>query len=299
MNKGIVIYAFKKPAYGKFAYNLAASIKFHSPELPICLIHDELALTHLSIEQKALFDTQIIIATEDLYDDRKFSPGKAKILGYKYFPYDQNMVIDADSLCIQALEPLFDKYNKKPIYSQCSGTWTEEANEWTCQWLPLTICKELFDLPKTYRLFEINSSFVLVRKCKESEDFYNQAYQNYLKGVGHPKLGKWGGSFPDELALNIAFAQTGLQPNFEDLLLEEINNVIQKPVFFSTNYTNRFGQIQKDYYFLGFYGGRNFTSHSLQDFYDAKMREICGKLGLPFHQWKCHLLMKDKHVNEK
>lgn len=298
MDKGVIIYAFKKPSYGKLAFNLAVSLKFHSPEIPICLIHDELALKHLGIDHLKFFDKFIPIERNDLYDNIHFAPGKAKILGYKYFPFDQNMILDADSICVRPIEPLFESCQAKPIYSQSTGTWTEVADDWTCQWMNLKICKEVFKLPKKYQLFEINSSFMLVKKCKESEKFYTQAMENYTAGVNHKKLRKWGGGFPDELAFNIAFAQTGLSPAFDDLKLENINNVIQKPVFFSTNYTNRWGEIHKDYYFLGFFGGRNFTSKSLQEHYDTLMRGHAKHFGF-MHQWKCHLLMKDKHVNEK
>lgn len=118
MTRGCVIYALKKPAYGKFAWNLAVSIKAHSPDIPICVIHDDSALTHLEQWQLDFFTHRIRINDEDLKHGIKFSPGKAKLCGYKYFPFDKNMIIDADSICIAPVENLFDKCTR-PFHAQC------------------------------------------------------------------------------------------------------------------------------------------------------------------------------------
>lgn len=299
MNKGIIIYAFKKTAYGKFAYNLAVSLKYNSPELPICLLHDGNAIMHLTIDQRKFFDQEIIISYEDMYDKGMFSPGKAKLSGYKYFPYEWNMIIDADTVCIKPLGELFEKCSNKPIYSQTVGTWTEEAESWTCQWMSLSNCKAIFDLPIKYRLFEINSSFMIVHKCEEADKFYQQALVNYYKGDRNPKVSKiWGGTFPDELAFNIAFAQCGIEPNFDDLSYDQINNINPKPIYFSTLEAYKPNKYGDDFYFLGCYGGRNFTSKSLQDQCDRYMRGYANHFGL-VHQWKYHLLMRSKHIEGK
>lgn len=299
MDKGIIIYAFGKPTYGKMAFNLAVSLKFNSPDIPICLIHDDTALSHLNADHLAYFNKQVQIDKSDLWDNRTFSPGKAKLSGYKYFPFERNMIIDADSVCIKPIEPLFEMCDPKPIYSQTVGTWLEDAKDWTCQWMALKVCKEVFDLPEKYRLFEINSSFMYVRKCKESQAFYNQALQNYEKGVGNPGVSKiWGRTFPDELAFNIAFAQTGIEPNFNNLAYPDINNIDPKPVFFSQIEAYKPKKHGNEYYFLGCYGGPGFTSHSLVSQCDTFMQKYAAHFSY-FHQWKFHLMMKNKHITTK
>lgn len=291
MDNGIVIYAFKKPSYGKLAFNLAISLKYHSPDIPICLIHDEEAIRHLADKLK-IFDVLIKIAHDDLYDGMKFTPGKAKLSGYKYFPFERNMIIDADSLCIRPVEPLFEKCGTKSIYAQTVWVGDQQATEWTCTWMSLEACKQAFVLPKAFQLFEINSSFFYVKKGKEAEAFYKQALSNYKPD--HPKLRKWGGGFPDELAFNIAFAQTGVNPAFDDLKKEDINNIAPIPVYFSRSSPLKNVAQRTDLFFIGMYGGRNFTSKGLQAQYDAFMREYSRKFEF-VHQWKGHLLMRDKH----
>lgn len=298
MTRGVIIYAFKKPAYGKFAFNLAASIRYHSPDLPICLIHDEEALKHLQNWQRDYFHKKIKIDRVDLYDGPRASPGKAKLSGYKYFPFDQNMIIDADSICIKDIRPLFDQCNEKPVYSQAVGSWNQDADSWTCQWMPLKLVKGVFDLPKEYRIFEINSSFMLIRKSPEAQKFYAQAFENYMAGNNHPKVRSWGGTFPDELAFNVAFAQCGIEPHFHDQEPETLSNAGQKPVFFSTRFTNDWGFVAKNYHFIGFFGDMHFTSRSLQEHYDRLMKSYGAAFEFS-HYYKIHQLMKEKHVLSK
>lgn len=298
MNRGVIIYAFKKPAYGKLAWNLAVSIKRHNPDLPIAVIHDDTALSHLEEWRMNYFDHKIKINKEDLYHEEKFSPGKAKLSGYKYFPFDENLIIDADSICIQPLDLIFDVAAKKNIYAQVCSVVNHESEYWNCQWMPLNHVKEAFPLPEKYLLFEINSSFMLVKKSEEAEAFYAKAIENFLTGNDHEKLHKWGGGFPDELAFNVAFAQCGVQPHFDNQQLLELSNDTQWPIFFSTRCTNNWGFIHSGYHFIGYFGDRRFTDKSLQDHYDRIMVGNGAHFGFS-HYYKMHLLMKEKHVLTK
>lgn len=295
MSKGVAIYAFKKAAYGKLAWNLAVSIRANNPDLPVSVITDGKALGHLADWQMAYFDKVVQMSMDDLYEKEKFMPGKGKLSGYKYLPYDHTMIIDADSICIGNIGDLFEK-STGPIHSQAVGVFSAKDTTWTCQWMSLENVKEVYSLGDKFTIYEINSSFMCVRKCEESEQFYNQALSNYKTGIEAPKFRKWGGGFPDELAFNVAFAQCKINPSFADQ--EVLSNDSQWPIFFSTRFTNDWSYVHNNFKFIGYFGDRHFTDRSLQDQYDRLMIGYGRKFGF-MHQYKMHQLMKEKHVLSK
>jgi len=295
VSRGIVIYAFKKAAYGKLAYNLAISIKHHNSALKIAVLTDGNALGHLTADEQSIFDHIVSISENDLYHNGKFSAGKAKLSGYKYFPFDHNLIVDADSICVNDIEPLFDRCTKN-VHAQTCSVATEKDEHWNCQWMPFKIVKEVFDLPEKFTAYEINSSFMSVKKSEEAEKFYAQALANFTSNDTHPKLRTWGGGFPDELAFNIAFAQLGINPAFEHQTI--ISNDTQWPVFFSSKFTNGWAYVINNFHFIGFYGDKWFTDRSLQDQYDRFMVNYLSELGRQ-HLYKIGHLMKSKHVLNK
>lgn len=295
MSKGVVIYAFKKAAYGKFAYNLAVSIKHHNPDLKVSVLTDGKALSHLAGYERSIFDHEILMNHDDLHHNDKFSAGKAKLSGYKYFPFDHTIIIDADSICINNIEALFNKCTKD-VHAQTCSVATQDDEHWKCQWMPFKFVKECFELPEKFTAYEINSSFMSIKKGDQAKDFYDHALKNFLSNSTHPKLRTWGGGFPDELAFNIAFAQLGLNPAFD--FQDPISSETQWPIFFSTKFTNTWDFVLNNYHFMGFFGDRSFTDKSLQDQYDRYMNNYLRALDRR-HNYKIHQLMKGKHVLSK
>lgn len=301
-NKGVVIYAFKKPAYGKLAWNLAASIKAVSPNIPVAVITDEDgvkdkgALSHLEQWRLDYFSHIIVMSNDDLYDNGKFSPGKGKISGYKYFPFERNMIIDADSICIEPIEPLFDKCTKD-IHSQVVGVFPYSNEKWTCQWMSLPDVKDTFDVDSKSTFYEINSSFFYAKKGEVAEQLYTQAMANYELAKGNDKVRKWGGTFPDELAFNVAFAQCGVNPLF-DGQDETISTNDSIPILFGTQFNNDWSFAHKIYNFITLYGDASFSAKKLQEYYDRLMVGVGRKLSFQ-HIFKISSLMKEKHVLSK
>jgi alpha-N-acetylglucosamine transferase len=295
MTRGIVIYALKKPAYGKLAWNLAVSIKASNPGLPVAVIVWGKAMDHLEDWRREYFDQIIPMAEADLMEGGKFMPGKAKLSGYKYLPFDENIIIDADSICINNLDELWSVCRGN-IHAQAVGRFTQEDETWTCQWMGLPDVREAFKCPEQHTFFEINSSFMYVRKSADSHAFYDRALMNYHEARNNAKLRKWGGGFPDELGFNIAFMQCEIDPSFQHQT--EISNEAQWPILFSTRSNNDWTHIFEHYKFIGFFGDKNFTAKNLQDTYDRIMTGHAARLGFT-HHFKMHQLMKEKHVKEK
>jgi hypothetical protein len=189
----------------QWAVNLAASVKFYSPDLHVTLLHDG-CFDSLPEDEKTVFDTEIEIEKTDYFDDG-FQPGLAKLSLYKYFKHDENIFIDADSICIADLNTLFDACNSVDIGLQVYNV-AKTKDEWQCKWATWEQLKEWYGLEN--ELSEINSSFIYSKKNKTAEKFWKQARKNYIKNLET----LWAGKFPDELAFDVATAQTGISGKF-------------------------------------------------------------------------------------
>lgn len=65
--RGILLLALGQPHYGNYAANLAMSIKFNCPDMPIALIHDEGAIRHISADKRLQLFDELIEAPKDTY----------------------------------------------------------------------------------------------------------------------------------------------------------------------------------------------------------------------------------------
>ena len=226
---GIVIMAFGKSAYHEMAYNFAISVKAFDRDLPIQLICDskDVLLAH----KYWVFDIITIIDQNDLYSGRGFSPGRAKTRVDKYLAFDNNLYFDTDGVALKSLQPLIDMLLALPengyFYSQVAS-WdnpngvTPKANlkrdgaEFfgnTMQWASLDTIWEYHELDDDAEVVAINSSFMFLRKGKKLTNFFEQVRDNIDNGIPVDRLKMaWGGTYPDELAFNIACAQYKIDP---------------------------------------------------------------------------------------
>lgn len=313
--KGIVLLAVGKPSYMKFAYQQALSIKYHSPNIPIQLICEQELLSPLKDKWKVIFDEITFIQKEDAYRpvelkgriSEQLEPGFAKLNIYKYLKYDESIYFDVDGICITDVNPLF-KECKKDIHAQVVSTVDETAEKWKCQWMPLENVKKHYELPKEFRLPEINSSFMFIRKSKEAENFYKRALGNFRTDIPQKDFGMgWGARFPDELALNIAFAQERLEPSFSLTKEPDFERVV--PIYFRTSgdkgnngKPDPLAEIAAKHYVIGVFGSYKFNHSSIvgtAGYYDKCMQKYSKELMQENIAYKIYNLMQDKHVTNK
>lgn len=313
--KGILLLAIGKPAYIQFAVNMALSIREYGCELPIHLVYGktdkgELLWNWLPDDEKALFTSHEEMKEVHYQDiikkgieaESKLSPGKAKLHINLYSPFDKTIYIDVDGLCVRDLTSLFDLCDGY-FHSQTVKVFTENDEVWACQWMNFENVKRYFPMPKTYNIYELNSSFQYF--TKEAAAFYEKARTNYNEPIPKEDFGKsWGGSFPDELALNVATAQMGIDPTIKGC---------QYPVYFR----NRTGDgmlkdkgmddplemIQERHYILGLYGDYRFNHHSIVDdfsgYYNRILHPLWHKELKRNNPYKSASLMRSKHVLSK
>jgi hypothetical protein len=203
VTKGIYIFISGHESYANWAVILAASVKYYSP-LHITLLHDGL-YDKIPDYERVVFDC-VVKADPKHYtgNDGRFQPGKFKLYLNEYFQHDQNIFIDADSILIGDISKLFDI--EKDIAIQCYAKVTHESKEWGCKWADWNYLKVMYDLPKEFVLCELNSSFIFSKRTEKANTFWKQAQANFKDDYQT----KWGTKFPDELAFDVATAQTGI-----------------------------------------------------------------------------------------
>lgn len=288
MKREVILMAFGKPAYGWMAYNLAVTIKHHSPDIKVALVFEESAMQYTP--DRWPFDRMVEINHEHLYDGDKFNPGKAKTRIYEYLEAESTIYLDVDALLVKPIEGLFDACEKSGKYycTQVVGKQQPKTGRdfSQMQWAYLDEVQSHYGIDPESWVYATNSSFAYIKKGKESKALFAQIQAN----IDNPcKLRMdWGQTFPDELALNVALAQMNHDPSLEI-----------EPVYFNyATAVHNFSPLIEKHYVFGFYGGVGFTSSSLWEYYDRYMFQVLNQKGFE-HSFKSHLIVKQKHANKR
>lgn len=266
MDRGVVILCMRKPQYACAAFNLALSIKRHSPDMNITLLTDGIHNKAFSADHFSVFNF--------ITEIKEKSVAEAKVNIGKYVDYKHNLYIDADSICVQPLEPLFDKLKGNEFKSNVIDNYT--------LWTTKEAFQEFFNVD-TWQT--INSSWMYFENIK----VFDTADKYFQKGFDRDKLDQvWGGHIPDELFFNGALAKLGIDAkvDFEPMLFDDKKKPIQ------------IGKMCDEYYFVTFYGNQNSTRLELREWYDREMFRICAHYNME-HRFKMHEIITHKLVNEK
>lgn len=279
--RGVVLLVWGKRGYGFAAYNLAVSLKYHSPSIPITLIaHPE---TMKQVGDLSVFDS--VIWNETFVTD----PGRFKATLYKYLPYDYNLYLDVDGFCFHPYDGLFDR-----LISQGGHYYTfinEVYDRNSPNLLPQMYWAWKDDIWAHYnfedqKLPATQSSIQFIKKCKESEELFTLFEQCFDNPIPLERLRhQWGGTQPDELYLNIALALKGLAPHIGDDVMWFGNNTKFRP-----------HQLVHQYYFLSFFGFRGNIRPMFWEYYDATLIKMCASRG-GNHVYKQQFIKSDKHAN--
>lgn len=142
--KGILLISLGGNNYAGWAVNMAASLRYNSPNVKIAVVVDDKSKAVL-INYPQLFDFIIDANTKDYTNDEgKFAPGKMKLAMYDYSPFEKTIYLDIDGLVIRDIEPLFERLNGHDVASQVNSITTPEESTWPCQWMSLLRKKHLY-----------------------------------------------------------------------------------------------------------------------------------------------------------
>jgi hypothetical protein len=273
---GVVLLAFGKPQYYWAAYNLAFSIRKHSPNVNITVLFDD-PIKGISHCQDFMQYINNIghIALDDIYTNKKLDPGKVKVNLYKYLPYDCNLYLDVDAIALKDIQPMIDELAQsgKHYISHCVGYHTiDKGRDFKeMQWAWADKMWAHFNLLSSYVMPAINSSMQWIVKGSQAEAIYSTAldlYSNHPIPVNELRM-KWGGGQPDELYMNVALAIHGIDPALKSYTRNDGSE--GGMIHFAMQRGLSFEKITENYYLQSYYGGARFTPRFYIDWLDRML----------------------------
>ena len=291
--------AFGKRGYGFAAYNLAISIRAFNTTIPITLYYDDVAMAQIEESKLSIFNNRVKIKNELLYNNGSFDPGYTKVNLYELYPYDLNLYLDVDALCLKDIGPLFDIMEKKVsngsyFYTHIIDTHTiDKGRDFkSMQWAWADDIWKHFQLKQDDVFYATNSSYQIVKKGKEAKKFYDQIKKNYSNPIPVDKLRmKWGGGQPDELYMNAALCQLKIPAQMDTDVM-----------FFGGDLNHSFTDIENKFYFLSLYGAgfANVATTRLKyrEWGDRLLRSHFKNRGEE-HIYKIQYVMSDKFANNR
>ena len=294
-NQGVVLMAFGKPQYYWAAYNLAYSIKRFNKSVQIALIHEwiDKGARYYCPELGDVVDKFVHLPSDNVYTDKKLDPAKAKILMYDLLPYDNNLFLDVDAVCLKDIEPLINQLasSDKNYQTHIVGSHTiDQGRDFKeMQWAWADHLWEHFDLADNCKIYAINSSVQFIRKssqCKMLFDIASDLFLNHPMPTNKLRM-KWGGGQPDELYMNVALGMMDIDASMN----EEV-------IHFAMHRGLDINAIVDRYYLQSYYGGKGFTPRYYTDWLDRQLK-VWMKSDGKNHQYLINRITDNKYADPK
>lgn len=280
--------------YRYWALNLAASIKYHSPNAGIHLICDTLEGIRESFFDKVSFLEEKDYIQKTRKGD-KFFPCLAKLSLDKYIE-EPTLFIDADSLVLKDIQPVFQRFTKF-YHSEVQGYGKKGQDFRKMLWATTDEAIEHFGLSDDARIPALNTSFQYLKPGKELTELYELARHFLLEKPFDTRNSeqKWGrgesgeGNHPDELYMDMALAKLNLKADFPAILhfpFKNANAIGEKML------KNKKEILNHGYYGLSFAGdGFNMDGKAVQ-LYDGEMKRYMGHFSKGHSYYASKLLSK-------
>ena len=281
---GVVLLAFGKVQYYWAAYNLAFSIKKHSPNVRITVLFDDPGKALSQCHDLMKYVNHIgHIALDDIYTNKKLDPGKVKVNLYKYLPYDCNLYLDVDAIALKDIQPMIDELSQsgKDYISHCVGYHTiDKGRDFKeMQWAWADRMWAHFNLLPSYVMPAINSSMQWIVKGSQTEAIYRTAKDLYFNNpiaIKDLRM-KWGGGQPDELYMNVALAIHGIDPALKAYTMNSGSE--GGMIHFAMQRGLTYQDIINNYYLQSYYGGAGFTPRFYIDWLDRMLNADFKAIG--------------------
>lgn len=275
--RGIVIFALGHPYYGRYAYNLALTIKAVE-DITIALISDESGISHLNTKQRSLFDQHIEHKVDMTADC------SAKLWAYDLSPFDQTIVLDADMLWLPKNKPsqLFDSLTGIPFTAITEGDTDKPAGHYFF-WADAQEIREKYSVEKIHQW---RTEVMYFEKSELAEGLFKDAKKIY-RNHGLKTVKEFAGVVPDEMAINISAAIHHVEPH-------QLN---WQPSYWPQLYQNHipdYGTLYDRYYLLSV--GGNHNADNVKLLYNNIMKAQASKLGLQhlFPLWSKNTFLEQR-----
>jgi len=275
VSQGVTLMAFGKPIFFEFAFNMALSLRKHSPNVPIQLIHDHY-IKELG-DRANIFDVLTDISSQAYTDNKRIQAGKGKLSMYSLLHFDETLYLDVDGVVLQDISPLFDQEQDFKIQKDAMH-WVDDHDG---------VAKQ-YNLKK--QAIGCNSSIMFVRKSKTTKKLFADA----LKAIDEPfenMATEWfHGMHPDELYLGISMSKN----NLADVYFET-----RFPVYFQRRIDYHINKsvddVKKDFFVLGCYGNHRYNHRFVYDLYQRENRSNWREIIGMSPRKDIHKLMRYKH----
>lgn len=210
MEKGIITIALKHSLYGRFAYNLALSIKAADPAQNVCLIADAAAMQNLHAGHKMLFNEIIEPKLENIGTGESMKPLLSKFDLYELSPYTKaTLFCDADMI----FSPLC---NFQKLWSELEGKQWTMANrginypdKGISEWVDPGKLKEAYD--NVDQWYDLSSEWIYWEPGQISEAIFAKAKTFYNENKLLTR--QFAGDKPDEPFFNLALNALSHKPH--------------------------------------------------------------------------------------
>lgn len=300
---GVVLLAFGKVQYYWAAFNLAFSIKKHSPNVSITVLFDDVLKAISQCPEIVKYVEHFgDINPADIYTNKKLDPGKVKVNLYKYLPYDCNLYLDVDAIALKDIQPMIDELAQsgKDYISHCVGYHTiDKGRDFKeMQWAWADKMWAHFSLPSDAVMPAINSSMQWIVKGAQTQELYQQARHLYMDKTIEPKdlRMKWGGGQPDELYMNVALAILGIDPALKQY--EKNKGSEGGMIHFAMTRGLTFQEVTENYYLQSYYGGAGFTPRFYIDWLDRMLNADFKAIGSR-HIYQISRIAQNKYADGK
>lgn len=202
--KGIIILALGKH-YGKWASNLASSIKWNS-DLPISLLCNDEALQGYTDNSYKLFD-KIIPVDKSLYGLNEL---KAKLHLYELSPYEETVYIDAENIMLPKLS-VDDLFRKKFTIQSRGVINAKDAhkNPQFIHWGKVGDLADQYNL-KSGKLYNLFSEYIYFKKDKKTKKIFEDAQKVWEELYGTSAI-SFNGAIPDEICFMVSLNQNKIE----------------------------------------------------------------------------------------
>lgn len=260
--KGIVLFSAGHPYYGRYAYNLAVSIKAVE-DISITLIHDQSSITHLDEAQRGIFNKMI------LADLPKNCSSKLK--AYELSPYEKTLVLDADMVWLPIHKPseLFNDLNGVEFTAITEGS-TDNPSGHYFFWAEVSEIREKYEINGT--IHQWRTEVMYFERSEKVAAMFSDAISIYIDH-GLSKVKEFADGVPDELAINIAAAKHDIHPHKPNW----------QPSYWPQLHQHQIPQadtLYRNYYLLS--AGGNMNTDNTKRIYNNIIKAQSPKIGLSF-----------------
>lgn len=284
----VVLLAFGKRGYGFGAANLAATIRHHTPQAHILLIADPKCLAQLQQFHRGLFTEISVLPTDRWMTGATLDPGKAKCHLRELLPDGPWLFIDADSIVLRDIAPLWDALvaSGKAFACETLGSGRpDEAIEYTPWATPAAIAQRAGRDGAT--VYGINTSWMFMAHADPFFERVADMFDGHLWRRDE-LIHKWGKSMPDELIYSTACTKMEVDPSWP------------RSVFFGVDYSEkRLSDITEKYDMLTLYGNgrgpRTYVKRRYIDMVDPYLQGVYKALGAS-HIFKVQMVLNDKYL---